>query len=186
MKYKYIILIIAVILSFGLGAFIANATKTTISIPLGMILMLIPFVIFCLFFEIFLIKDIKDTIKSKKNKKKKKQKNNIIWSIIILIIWSVFSIYQILYCYFAVVDLINGPKEIIICNVQIEIKRSGGKYKRIFYFLTGESLDHEHKSILIRGEKDRKNIDILLEKNNNFKIYYFEKLNQIYNFEIYE
>lgn len=186
MKNKYIILIIVVILSFSLGAFIANATRTTISIPLGMILMLMPFVSLCLFIEICLIKDIKKTIKSKKNKKKKKQKNNMIWSIIILIGWSIVSIYLILYCYSALVDLINGPKEIIICDARIESERTGGKYNRTYHFLTGETLAHECKSILIRGEKDRRNIARILEQDNNFKIYYFEKLNQIYNFEIYK
>lgn len=54
------------------------------------------------------------------------------------------------------------------------------------YFLTGNTLAHEYKSILIRGDKDRENIAKILEQDNNFKVYYFEKLNQIYTFEVYE
>lgn len=87
---------------------------------------------------------------------------------------------------FSIFDLINGPKEIIICDARIESKRTGGKYSHIKYFLTGNTLAHEYKSILIRGDKDRENIAKILEQDNNFKVYYFEKLNQIYTFEVYE
>ncbi len=96
---------------------------------------------------------------------------------------SILLIFQILYCYSAFFDLINGPKEIIICDARIESKkRTGGKYSHIKYFLTGNTLAHEYKSILIRGDKDRENIAKILEQDNNFKVYYFEKLNQIYTF----
>ncbi len=69
MKNKYVILIIVTVLLFCLGSFIANATRTTISVPLGMILMLMPFACLTLFGEICLIKDIKSIIKTKKTKK---------------------------------------------------------------------------------------------------------------------
>lgn len=71
MKNKYVILIIVTVLLFCLGSFIANATRTIISVPLGMILMLMPFACLTLFGEICLIKDIK-----KYNKKLKKTKRN--------------------------------------------------------------------------------------------------------------
>ena len=183
MKNKYVILIIVTVLLFCLGSFIANATRTTISVPLGMILMLMPFACLTLFGEICLIKDIKSIIKTKKTKRNKKQKSSIILSTIGM---SILLVFQILYCYSAFFDLINGPKEIIICDARIESKRTGGKYSHIKYFITGDTLAHEYKSILIRGDKDRENIARILEQDNNFKVYYFEKLNQIYTFEVYE
>ena len=74
MKNKYVILIIVTVLLFCLGSFIANATRTIISVPLGMILMLMPFACLTLFGEICLIKDIKSIIKTKKTKRNKKTK----------------------------------------------------------------------------------------------------------------
>lgn len=76
MKNKYVILIIVTVLLFCLGSFIANATRTIISVPLGMILMLMPFACLTLFGEICLIKDIKSIIKTKKTKRKTKKQYN--------------------------------------------------------------------------------------------------------------
>lgn len=110
MKNKCVILIIVTVLLFCLGSFIANATRTTISVPLGMILMLMPFACLTLFGEICLIKDIKSIIKTKKTKRNKKQKSSIILSTIGM---SILLIFQILYCYSAFFDLINGPKYVM-------------------------------------------------------------------------
>lgn len=110
------------------------------------------------------------------------QKKLFIYSIIFNTLYSIADYGEA----FALFDLINGPKEIIICDARIESKRTGGKYSHIKYFLTGNTLAHEYKSILIRGDKDRENIAKILEQDNNFKVYYFEKLNQIYTFEVYE
>lgn len=81
-----------------------------------------------------------------------------------------FFILLILGCYGAIFDLISGPKEIIIDDAQIKIHHSEGKYLIKHYYLTGEKLTHEYKSIEIGGDKSRENVAKLLEKNDKFKI----------------
>lgn len=97
-----------------------------------------------------------------------------------------FFIFLILGCYGALFELISGPKEIIIDDEQIKIHHSGEKYSIKHYYITGETLTHEYKSIEIGGDNSRENVAKLLEKNDKFKIYYFEKLNRIYTVEVYE
>ncbi len=81
-----------------------------------------------------------------------------------------FFILLILGRYGALFDLISGPKEIIIDDEQIKIHHSEGKYLIKHYYITGETLTHEYKSIEIGGDNSRENVDKLLEKNDKFKI----------------
>lgn len=167
------------VLLLSFGGFIANATSTKISIPLGVFLMLIPFIVDGVFIEIIQIKALRETIRG--NNKGK----DIFGKIICLIFWSIILINLTVKCYSAMIDLINGPKEVIICDAQIKYMRTS-RYKMKKYFLIGETSSHEHKSIWIRGEKSKENITKLLEEDNKIKVYYFEELNTIYNVEIYQ
>lgn len=101
-----------------------------------------------------------------KNKKSKSEKFSTILCLIGVLIFYSFDI-RLLWALF---DLIIGPKEIIIDDAQIKIHHSGGKYSIKHYYITGETLTHEYKSIEIGGDNSRENVAKLLEKNDKIKI----------------
>lgn len=173
------------IVSWILGGIFANVIRTEISIPIGIILINLPFIAFLQFVAILAIKNVAKEIRENNNKQKKQKKyiNSItinIFCSIACIMFLFFSIFPILQCYSSVLDLINGPKEIIIYNAQVVKRRTGGKHKRTHYYLTGKLSTNESKSIFIRQRKNKKEILRKLEKSNKVKVYYFEKLNEIY------
>lgn len=182
--------IICLIVCFGLffsGSIIANHIHSEISIPLGLIMMFIPFLVLMIIIVNLFVKDICAAVKYKPRKGHTKTQK--VWKImgdtVGFLIMSFILITMINMEIAAVKDLFIGPKEVIINNVSIvEVKshRYKGRVSRTFY-ISGNSDEKDFK-IKIRGKKMRRHIETLIEKDNTIKVYYFKNINTVY--EVYK
>jgi len=168
-KYIFPIIIVVSIVSAIIGYIVHAIGKTAIAIPFGAVLSGISFSAFLLSGLIYLITYCK--------KRESGKIGSIFYTVITI---SACSVIFYTSGYSGIMDLINGPKEIIINDAQIVEKRF---FRRVGYttnyFITGESLNNDNKSIQIR-KTDKEEISKKVEKNNKIKVYYFENLNIVY------
>lgn len=174
MKKKLILIIIDII--FGIVGLIIMNNE---SVPIGWIISMMSWILFFLLL-IWCSKNNDENNKKKKCKKKVSMLDIIFTIIIALFLFG----YPILKIYESVYDLIVGPKEMILYNAEVYKTRGTHRTAPIRY-LKGEVENHEYE-FLIRGVELREKIIKLLEDNNQLKIIYYEKLDEVIVVEIYE
>ncbi|HPF83513.1 MAG TPA: hypothetical protein PLV83_05070 [Bacilli bacterium] len=131
-------------------------------------------------FIYFIVVAINDILNNKK--KKNKSATNvmcIIGLVLFLLVSSLYS-YEIIY------DLITGPSDAYVYKATVVNRRGVGKYKVTRGYLKYTTPNNVNKSIKIRNNKVRDKIVDALKKRKVIKIYYHDKLNEIYDFEILE
>lgn len=184
MKTKYAFLILGVLFILG-GVF--NNTTTLISKPMGTIFFALYF-IFILFLALVVFSTaLRKTLAAKKDKRRKRPEgvDSIGLSIFVIIVCLVLLFFPLRECYFAIVDLIAGPKEIVLHDAWVKRTRSHGRYGvRINYYLIGETSTHEKKGIRFYSPELKEDILKELKKSNEIKVSYFEALNEVYLIKI--
>ena len=173
------ICIICIVLSLVIGSIMANAIHTEISIPLGIVMIYLPFVIIGVWF-------IKIGIKVFFNLHVKG--GRVTLEDVLIVIIGFFVLFKTVnYVYLGSKDIIKGQKEVVLSNVFIKDEpyrystRHGSKVGH-HYYIVGYSNETE-KKILIRGNKMRTVIEGKIENSNVLKVYYHENLNIVY--EVY-
>lgn len=175
-----------IIIVFSIVFFLVIVICASSYLPhLGSILIIIPLILLFTFIEIKLIKNYKIYVEGKKG-------YQIKCYILLIIINSIFLLIQVSGIISTSSDLIKGPKEIKLYDVNITLKteetlRNGTKK---YYKLEGMTADNEKKTIKLQNYKSIKIEDvenIIKEKqkinNNEFTVYYYEKFNLVYSIE---
>lgn len=141
--------------------------KTPITVPLGSMFFCLALICgifqFCYFYLY--------------NYVKKKTKTKI--KIFPIFLLAIFIFVQILGFVVSSIDLVKGPSEIIISKPEL-ITYS---HRNGLHYLKGTTLNNENKKIRISGRQKDKFID-LSKEDRLFKVYYFEKMNLVYDIEI--
>lgn len=138
-KYIFPIIIVVSIVSAIIGYIVHEIGKTVIAIPFGAVLSGISISTFLLFGLICLTTYCTNRERGKIG--------SIFYTVITI---SICSVIFYTASYSGIIDLINGPKEIIINDAQIVEKKHVGRYGGTIYFITGKSSNNENKSIQIR------------------------------------
>lgn len=172
-------------IAFSIILFLFVATCVSIYLPhLGSILITIPLFILFIFIEIKLVKNYKIYVEGKKG-------YQIKCYILLIIINSICLLTQVSGIISTSYDLIKGPQEIKLYDVNITLKiEETLKGTKKYYKLEGMTADNEKKTIALKNYKsikieDVENIIKEKQKNNNneFTVYYYEKFNLVYSIE---
>lgn len=147
--------------------------------------LIVPYIIGFLVAMIIIIKNIINSI-AKKSCKTKKQKFKLFEGIIVFIIISVLQVFFVFECYNIITDYISGPKEVVVDYAKVYKKTGYTRYRITDGYLAFVTTDNLNKKIAINGEQNVENITNIINENDKVKIYYFEKLNEVYYVEKYE
>lgn len=175
-----------IIIVFSIVLFLVIVICVSSYLPhLGSFLIIIPLILLFTFIEIKLVRNYKIYVEGKKG-------YQIKCYIILIIINSICLLAQVSGIISTSSDLIKGPQEIKLYDVNITLKTEkklrGGTGN--YYKLVGMTADNEKKTIVLKNYKSIKIEDvenIIKEKqksnNNEFIVYYYEKFNLVYSIE---
>lgn len=168
-RKKKILLILLLTVPFFLGGLLANFTKFKYSLPLG---------IFFMYATIFFV-SVSVLISNFKNKKTKLIKKICIFIVmLILVLLTGHKVFGAIY------DLIVGPKEIVLTDTEIILKKRRQRYGYTYLkYLQGETKGGYSKEIFIRGKERQEYVKEILNKDDEVRVYYFKGINELYTIE---
>lgn len=169
-KLKTIIIVLLSISTFVLGGYILNNTYKTYSLPLGLLLLDLPYFFIIIFITVAYISKVK-------KQKKKTTKNKVL----VIFCYTLILLYFFIRIFPLALDIFEKPELSELNEASIYyIKQTGRFTSSKQYYIKGYNAKKGYISFMIRTEDEALKAERNIKKNKLTKVYYYKNSNYVY------